>query len=226
MQLSPVIFISLLCCFLSHAVIAANDCQSASQDDSYLISAILEDSLSKDCMTLRKLAGIFFDTQERPPHSVRITYSLCIPYNTQCDGCQYNCWSNDMCITNDNSTCPEGHCYVKREFLWGRVPLIVQDNIYRTLNICPFMIGGNTEKYININFTLITPQPNKGEESIINCVTTKQFPCNWCMGNNRYKWEYFSDINSFDDIGTVAQYYSTLDKALVTVTEKVSNLWL
>lgn len=188
------------------------------EDDNYLVSAILENSLASDCVTLRKLAGVFFASQERPPHSVRITYSLCIPYNRDCDSCEHNCWSEGVC--GNTTLCPSGYCYVQREFLWGRIPLIVQDNIYRTLNICPFMIGGNTEKKIEINFTFTAPEEEEGGDQI-NCVTTKQFPCNWCMGDSHYRWHYDPGLNTIDDIATIARYYSALDKALLTLTEKV-----
>ena len=208
---------TLMILLFSFLLYTANStsCQS-SQDDHYLMSAILENALAGDCVALRRLAGAFFTNQERPPHSVRVKYILCIPLNKNCsanDGC--NCWSSDNCSPN-SSICPASSCHVEREFLWGRIPLIVEDNIYRTLNVCPFMIGGNTEKRVSINFTL-----SGSEEDVLNCITTKQFPCSWCSTSSLYQFDYVSSTNRIDDIATFAQKYSTLDQALFTLTEKV-----
>lgn len=208
--------VMLLCSFLLHKT---NGSCKSSEDDHYLMSAMLEDALAGDCVSLRKLARAFFTNQERPPHSVRVKYNLCIPLNENCTNNDCHCWSSKHCNLN-SSICPENSCHVKKEFLWGRIPLIVEDNIYRTLSVCPFMIGGNTEKRVTINFTFSTSIETGSREN--DCSTTKEFPCSWCMGiTDDYHFKYVSSTNIIDDIATIAQEYSALDQALFTLTEKV-----
>lgn len=208
------IFLLLYCNSLSSLVKA--DCPT-SEDDQYIIAAILENALANDCIALRKLSGIFFSNQERPPHSVMVDYSINIPIDEDCKS-HCSCW-NDICSTS-GETCPLGYCCIEKKFLWGRIPLLVEDEIYRTLEICPFMLGGDTQKNITINLTLNNTS-NKSDE--INCITQRNFPCGWCIEYNAagYTGQYKKGTNGLDGVGLYAERLSPLDKALTTLTEKV-----
>lgn len=214
------LFIGLLlyCALLSSLVKA--DCPT-SEDDQYIIAAILENALANDCIALRKLSGTFFSSQERPALSVKVDYTINIPIDEDCKS-HCSCW-NDICSTS-SETCPAGYCCIKKKFLWGRIPLLVEDEIYRTLAICPFMLGSNIKKDIAINLTLNNTS-NKSDE--INCITQRKFPCGWCIeyndytGYTGYTGQYKKGTNSLDDVGLYAERPSPLDKALTTLTEKV-----
>ena len=206
------IFLLLYCTSLSSLVKA--DCPT-SEDDQYIIAAILENALANDCIALRKLSGIFFSSQERPPHSVKVDYTINIPIDKDCKS-HCSCWNN-VCNTF-SETCPDEYCCIKKEFLWGRIPQLVEDEIYRTLAICPFMLESNTQKNIAINLTLNNTS-NKQDE--INCITQRSFPCGWCTHYAGYNGQYKKGTNSLDDVGLYAERPSPLDKALITLTEKV-----
>ena len=188
------------------------------EDDPYHIAAILENALANEPTSLRKLAGVFYSDQEKPPHSVRVLYTIQIPYNTNCSTV-CTCWEK-VCKTNDNVTCPEGFCCFEKLFLWARIPLLAHDDIYRTLEICPFIVGGLKEKEVSITLKL----DNSVTANSHIHVNSNDFPCAWC-DENAYSEQLIHNqhlSNTLDHAFTLRSDQSPLEIALITVTAKVS----
>ena len=208
----------IICAFLLTVVFAASD-------DQYIITAILEDTLAKDCVSLRKLAGTFFSNQERPPLTVKVMYNIQIPYN---ENCTTKCW--EICINSTaavSAGCPEGYCCLRKHYIWGRSPALVHDEIYRTLELCPFIIGGLKEKGIELNLTLNNRNDIDCPDMDIACVDNKmKFPCNWCeeKGYTSKMFTFAADDNTYilDYVLIAKEQNSPINLALKTLTAKVS----
>ena len=192
------------------------DCP-ASENDQQKITAILEDSLSNNCAALQNLSTVFFASQKNLPHSVKVHYILHVPIRNDC-GSDCSCWNQENC-NNNTGNCPDGYCCIEKHFLWGRVPLVVLDDIYRAMTKCPFIIGSSSERFVTIKLIL-----NQTGTSDIICNTVSEFPCAWCR-------HYYQNVlnhdggNFLDSVLKipVAQDYVTpsIDMALITLTEKV-----
>lgn len=203
-------------CLFHRAVFSCSD--TISENDQYTIAAILEDTLSNDCISLRKLAGVFYSNQERPPRTVKVKYNILIPYNENCTNQCMDCWkSHDRC--NKTNDCPDGYCCVKADFLWGRIPLLVHDNIYRTLELCPFVVGGLKEKVVKLNLYLNRSESESSEHDLA-CVNERSFPCNWCHSRG-YTSHSYNSKNVLDYVVSIHDHPSPIQLALTTLTAKV-----
>lgn len=203
-------------CLFHQTVFSCSD--TISENDQYTIAAILEDTLSNDCISLRKLAGAFYSNQERPPRSVRVKYNIQIPYNEDCTDQCMDCWkSHDQC--NKTNDCPDGYCCIKADFLWGRTPLLVHDDIYRTLELCPFVVGGLKEKVVELNLYLNRSELLSSEHGLA-CVNKRFFPCNWCRSHSNTPHSYNSE-NVLDYVVFITDHPSPIQLALTTLTAKV-----
>lgn len=210
---------SAILLLLLSALMNVSNCCSVSEDDPYIIASLLQKSLSSNWRALQNLSKAFFAVQEHPPHSVKVHYLIQIPINKECEGC--NCWNNASC--NSTGTCPDGYCCIVKDFLWGRVPMVVQDDIYRAMTICPFIIGSSTERSVAIKLTL-------SDQNGMNCddgVICGSFPCAWCSNNfnvpmfrnDLYDGEFFDFVLKMP---TLKEYTTpSIDIALITLTEKV-----
>lgn len=196
------------------------DCTNV-EDDWYTITAILEDTLMKDCVSLRKLAGVFFSDQQRQPRTVRVKYELEIPLNEKCSSEYIDCWSLPQAQCNISN----GKCSITREYLWGRTPSLVHDHIYRNLELCPFVVGGLKEKYAELKLDLFNNYTSDSEGEIgLDCVNERDFPCGWCKKRPKVPISYKSK-NILDTAYSASIIdNSPLDLALTTVTAKVSNI--
>jgi hypothetical protein len=150
------------------------------------------------------LTGAFFSTTEGFPHTLKVTYNIMIPYN---DACNNSCWDN-YCTTNGTDEYVQ-YCHYTKDYLWGRTPALVYDEIYRTLELCPFIIGSIKEKWVKLNFTI--SNNSSKEESDCN-----KLPCNWC--DNTCLKEAIDSKNIIDYVFSIREPASPIDKALTTLT--------
>ena len=181
-------------------------------DDTVIIKGILERSLVRDDLTLARLSGVFFQDQQRPPHSVWVTYRIQVPYNSQCIS-ECSCWK-DACNSTD---CEPGYCCFERDFLWGRKPMYIQDSIFRQLTMCGFVIGGIKEKTISIPL-------NISNESWGGQCSLCQKPSDGNGGLNVGISFRSQKLGTDSLIAVWIEFMSPLDQALLTITAKVCYL--
>ena len=203
------------------------------QQDSFIINRILERQLVEDCTTIYTLAGIFFENQEKPPNSVKVKYIIQIPYNNQC-GSECPCWIKECNRTEHH--CDPGHCCIVREMLWGRLPMYVQDSIFRQLSMCSLVVGGLKEKSITISFNITDDMLSSGGPQHSTTTTTSsssssecfgsEFPCSWCYAAPELSGNIVESELVTDTVFTIARSMSPLDKALLTLTAKVRDGYL
>ena len=197
-------------CVLLTSQSCCSFCQ-VNEDDSFTIAALLEDQLVQDCRTLHELSGLFFENQEKPPQSLKVKYTIQIPYDSQCSSV-CSCW--EKACSRYSKECPENYCCIEKDFLWGRIPMYVQDSIYRELSMCRLVIGGLEEKQISINFNVTDVN--------IDCVTVESsFPCGWCHKSVLFTSDYKLSSFGLDSTFTIVPSMTPLDKALSTLTAKV-----
>ena len=214
-QIMEMLLLLTWVCLFHQAVFSCSD--TISGNDQYTIAAILEDTLSNDCISLRKLAGVFYSNQERPPRSVKVKYNIQIPYNENCTDQCMDCWKSHWC--NKTNDCPDGYCCVKAAFLWGRTPLLVHDDIYRTLELCPLVVGGLKEKVVELNLYLNRSESVSSEDGLA-CVNERSFPCNWCYSRG-YTSHSYNSKNVLDYVVSIDDHVSPILLALTTLTAKV-----
>ncbi len=187
------------------------------QEDPYIIKEILEKLLINDCKTMLTLSGIFFEDQQTPPNTVKVTYKIQIPETFSCSS-ECPCWKK-QCSAN----CDPGYCCFERDILWGRIPMYVQDTIFRELTMCSLVVGGFKEQSITISLNVTNEendvQNNDGENE---CTQLLNFPCSWC---HTHPSMFLSFVNSklwMDSTITIRPPYSPVDRALLSITAKVS----
>ena len=171
-------------------------------NDAYILIPLLQNAILGSNETVINLAGVFFADQKKPPYSVQVHYTVCIPYNQDCQS-RCTCWE-DVC-GNETGTCPDGHCTASYSYIWGSIPQIASDEVYRSLVICPFMIGGIKQKLINIQLNL----------------TSNGLPCSWCHAKavEGYFFHYPTLIENAFLLTTTVD--SPMEKALEAITAKV-----
>ena len=189
------------------------------QQDSFDINRILEKQLINDCSTIYTLAGIFYENQEKPPNAVKVTYKIQIPDNSQCRS-ECSCWKDACSIEH----CDPGNCCFEKVMLWGRIPMYVQDSIFRQLSMCSLVVGGVKEKSITI-FLNITDDALLSDSSSSDCYGS-QFPCSWCSVGmpEHLSANAIQSQLGIDTVITIAKSTSPLDTALLTLTAKVSDI--
>ena len=188
------------------ALVNAQD--SDREQDLYEITRLLQYALLQNDTDLNRLNGIFFAGQVNEQNSVKVRYILHIPIREECSS-DCNCWNQDDCHNNSTGNCPDGYCCIVKDFLWSRLPLIVQDEIYRAMTICPFILGSSSETSVTIELT--------------NHTILDQIPCTWCCteGDTKHYVENPNFLDSFFDLEDAYQL-SLLDQALLEITERVS----
>ena len=174
---------------------------------------MLERKLIEDCRAMYTLAGIFFENQEKPPNSVRVKYTFRIPYSESCSS-TCSCWK-----TSCNINCDPGYCCFEREFIWGRLPMYVQDSIFRELTMCSLVVGGLKEKHMTVPFNLTEATESSTDD---NMCSGFSFPCSWCSGKAILKSDIVGTEQVLDSALKIRSKESTLDRALLTLTAKVS----
>ena len=181
------------------------------EEDLYKITGLLQSAIVDNDVALNRLNGIFFAGQEYEQESVKVHYVVHIPtINGECS-IDCNCWDwNYTANCNRTGNCPDGYCCIVKHFIWGRVPSIVYDSIYRAMTICPFIIGSSSEKSVTIELKNLN----------------QSFPCTWCCMDTTN-----NDLGDDDSLSTIMQkvfsvpvseQLSLLDHALVVITEKVN----
>lgn len=234
----------LLLLSLIHAFVIISLCSSSCpvhQEDVAIIKIIVEDHIISDCKVLAGLAGIFFDDQQKPPNSVRVVYKLRIPYDIGC-GSACPCWK-EYCnkdATGASSDCEPGYCCIEKVFLWGRIPTYVQDNIFRHLTMCNLVVGGIKERVVTIplNISKISTAGHTDDTTADQLGTPLQttdtdtcsaaeatIPCSWChhKGSSPITGTVLHAEHFLDTLFSVSQSITPLDRALLSVTAKVSE---
>ena len=145
--------------------------------DSYIISVIFANQILKENATLYNLSAVFADTQ-RPIKAVLVRYTIQIP-------CNENCYSNCSMLVKkysyNNSNCPEDYYCLKLNYIWGRFAQVAYDDIYRELDVCPFIVGGFKQQETNITFKLNSSARCNRQQNIDYDVREEVFPCGWCQ---------------------------------------------
>jgi hypothetical protein len=166
--------------------------------DRYNIYAALKQILTNDNSTLRKLAGIFFGHETDYPRSVKATYNICV---VNC--MEYRCNAGNRTLRPTMMmTCTEEQCCFTQTYIWSKVPLMEND-LYRSLTICPFIIGGVTEREITINMT----------------INETMLPCRW------FEAVHLNVFNGNQDgLDAYIQIYSSLTYLLSPMEHALSTM--
>ena len=114
--------------------------------------------------------------------------------------------------------CPSDYCCIERDFLWGRVPLNVQESVFRELTMCSLIVGGLKEKAITIVLNVSNETGNQRSNQCLGSV----FPCSWCYKGSLLNTGIQKTELWIDNAFTLKTSVSPLDKALLTLTAKVS----
>ena len=192
----------LLICLFGLVHVYAQDCNTAKEEHLYNIIKLLQNALEYNDTTLNRLNRIFFGGQDYQENAVDVHYTIYLPMkDSNC-----TCWNHTDC--NSTGNCPDGYCCIEKDFIWDRVPLVGQDEFYRVMNICPFIIGSNSRRNVTIEIT--------------NQTVLDQIPCTWCCLDKTST--SYPGKNFFDGIFYIARPESVtlLDHALLVMTERVS----
>ena len=196
----------MLLCLSGVVLVYGQD--SNQEGDLYKLTIILQSALEYNDTALHILNGIFSAGQIDEQNSVKVHYIIHIPMKEECNS-DCNCW-NDAYCNNNTENCPDGHCCIEKDFLWSRAPLIVQDEIYRAMTICPFILGSSSETSITIELK--------------NQTILSQTPCTWCCTKGKIQ-NFVENPNFFDSFIELEQahHLSLLDHALLEITKRVSK---
>lgn len=185
------------------------------QEDLAIIKEIVEHQIINDCNTILKLSGIFFADQQKPPNSVKVTYKLQFPYDSQCESvCP--CWK-----TQCTDHCTPDHCCIERQFLWGRIPNYAQDSIFRDLTMCNLIVGGVKEKSITINLNVSSTSVSP---SLSQCADNGSMPCSWCYDSAVLKGSVTRSSFGLDTLLSMSPRTTPMERALMSVTAKVHGI--
>ena len=170
-------FCSWIIFTLVYIIRCLQSAEGSNNFDSYIIAGIFANQILKENATLYNLAAVFADTQ-RPIKAVLVRYTIQIP-------CNENCYSNCSTLVNkysyNNSDCSEDYYCLKLNYIWGRFAQVAHDDIYRELDVCPFIVGGFKQQETSITFKLNNPARCNQQQNIDYDVQEEVFPCGWCQ---------------------------------------------
>ena len=101
--------------------------------------------------------------------------------------------------------------------------MYVQDSIFRELTMCSLVVGGFKEQSITISLN-VTNEENTGQsiEDENECTQLLNFPCSWCHTKPSMILGFVQSDLWLDSAITISPPNSPVDRALLSITAKVS----
>ena len=194
---------------------ATTSCNLDSQKNFFAVRAVLESMIQANDTLLWELAGIF-SNKYIPLKQLIAHYKFIIPKNQESCDERLDC---NLAYESNDFNCPDNYSCIALDYIWGRYPITAHNNVFRSIDVCPLVIGEYEQREVDIYFVLESP-PSCNLSSIDEIAIEKgTFPCGWRCENIRTELPKSGEPDQ--PISRHVTKETPLERALTMLTAKV-----